>query len=98
MKMKRLDQSKLSFGKGRGRPQDEKTERKRKSECDGDERGRAGTAHCAQNRITIMSLCCLKQAKLTNQMTFRQYRPYYHRDICSLVITVEFSNIYCINI
>lgn len=53
--MRRLRQSKLSFVKGRYTAQDEETKRKR--EGDRDERGRAGTALSAQDRISMMFLC-----------------------------------------
>ncbi len=43
--LKRLHQSKLSFGKGRDTGQDEETERQRKRGGDEDERGRTGTVH-----------------------------------------------------
>lgn len=54
MEMKRHHQSKISFRKGKDKGQDEATERKRKREGDGDERGRAGTGHCVQDRISII--------------------------------------------
>lgn len=63
MKMNRLHQSKLSFVKGRDMGQDEDTEKKRKRESDGDERGKAGNGHWTQDRISIMSLCCSTQTK-----------------------------------
>lgn len=44
---------------GRHTGQDEETERRRKRDGDGDERGRAGTAHYAQDGMSIMSLCVL---------------------------------------
>ncbi len=52
-KMKRPHQSKLSFVKGRDTGQDEESWRKRKREGDGDERGRAGTVHCAQGHLSV---------------------------------------------
>ena len=53
--MKRLHQSELSFGKGRNLGQDEEAEIKGEREGDRDERGTAGTVHCAQARISFMS-------------------------------------------
>ena len=54
--LQKLYQSKLSFGKGRYTGEDKETERRRKRECDGDERGRAGIAHCAQGEIIIITM------------------------------------------
>lgn len=66
-----MAQSKLSFWRGRDTGKDEQTERKRKREGEEDERGRGGTAHCAQDRISITSLCCSAQTK-TNLIQFKQ--------------------------
>ena len=63
MEMKILHQSELSFSKGSNLRQDEEAERKGKREGDGDVRGRAGTAHCAQDRISIMFFYCSTQTR-----------------------------------
>lgn len=73
--MKRLHQSKFSFGEGRDTGRDEEeTETQRQREGDGEERGRAG-------RKGSECLLCAVQQKLT--------WPNDHRDTCSMVIAME---------
>ncbi len=92
--MKRPRQSKLSFGKGRDTGQDEETERKRKREGEEDERGRAGTVHCAQDRISFMSLCGSTQSQ-TDLIQFKQC--HYHRDI-NYMFFGNYSRTYRLNL